>query len=230
MSEDIKSHFTKILEQAGLCVVLVVAPAAVAPAIAGAQMNPTAASAASTLSAGDRKFLNEAADGGMAEVELGKLALQKASDENVKKFGQHMVDAHSKANDELRQLAARKGVELPAAPSAKNLNLKRRLASLSGASFDKAYMIDMVADHKEDVAAFQKESNVARDPLVKSFATQTLPTLKEHLKNAQEISSKTTSALGGTAAGSIQNASGKPSPSKLASSKSSGGKTGSLLN
>jgi putative membrane protein len=228
MSEDIKSHFTKILEQAGLCVVLVVAPAAVAPAIAGAQMSPTAASAASTLSAGDRKFLNEAADGAMAEVELGKLAMQKASDENVKKFGQRMVDDHSKANDELRELAKRKGVDLPQAPSAKNQNLKRRLASLSGPAFDKAYMTDMVTDHKEDVAAFQKESNVARDPLVKSFATQTLPTLRGHLKNAQEISSKTTSALGGAAAGTIQNASGKPSPSKLAS-KSSTRKTGSLL-
>jgi len=229
MSEDVKSHFTNILEQAGLCVVLVVAPVAVAPAIAGAQMNPTAASAASTLSAGDRKFLSEAADGSMAEVELGKLAMQKASDESVKKFGQQMVDDHSKANDELRELAKRKGVDLPQTPSAKNQNLKRHLASLSGAAFDKAYMTDMVTDHKEDVAAFQKESNVARDPLVKSFATQTLPTLKEHLKNAQEISSKTTSALGGTAAGTIQNASGKPSPSKLASSKSNGGKTGSLL-
>jgi putative membrane protein len=224
MSEDIKSHFTKILEQAGLCVVLVVAPA-----IAGAQMNSTAASAASTLSAGDRKFLNEAADGGMAEVELGKLAMQKASDENVKKFGQRMVDDHSKANDELRELAKRKGVDLPQTPSAKNQNLKRRLAKLNGPNFDKAYMTDMVADHKEDVAAFQKESNVARDPQVKSFASQTLPTLREHLKNAQEISSKTTSMRGGTAAGTIQNASGKPSPSKLESSKSSGGKTSSLL-
>ena len=229
MSEDVKSHFTKILEQAGLCVVLVVAPV-VAPAIAGAQMNPTAAASASTLSAGDRKFLNEAADGGMAEVELGKLAMQKASDENVKKFGQRMVDDHSKANDELRELAKRKGVDLPQTPSAKNQNLKQRLAKLNGPSFDKAYMTDMVTDHREDVAAFQKESNVARDPLVKSFATQTLPTLKEHLKTAQEISSKTTSALGGTAAGTIQNASGKPSPSKLASSKSSTGKSGSLLN
>jgi putative membrane protein len=219
MSMDIPLNFTKILEQAGLCVVLVVAPA-----IAGPQSNVQSESA-STLSAGDRKFLSEAADGGMAEVELGKLALQKAADEGVKKFGQQMIDDHGKANDQLRQLAAGKGVALPQAPSAKNRDLKRRLASLRGTSFDKAYMTDMVADHKEDVAAFQRESNWARDPQVKSFATQTLPTLRDHLKHAQEISSKTTSALGGT----IQNASGKPSPGKLASTKSSGGKTGSLL-
>ena len=105
MSMDIPLNFTKILEQAGLCVVLVVAPA-----IAGPQSNVPSESA-STLSAGDRKFLNEAADGGMAEVELGKLALQKAADAGVKKFGQRMVDDHSKANDQLRQLAAGKGVD-----------------------------------------------------------------------------------------------------------------------
>jgi len=219
MPEDYMSHFTKILEQAGLCVVLVVAPV-----LAGAQSSPQSA-AASTLSVGDRKFLSEAADGGMAEVELGKLAVQKAGDENVKKFGRRMVDDHSKANDKLRELAGSKGMDLPKAPSAKNRGLQRRLASLSGASFDRAYMRDMVTDHKEDVAAFQKESNLSRDPQVKSFATQTLPTLREHLKNAQEISSKTSSALGGT----IQNASGKPSPSKLASNKSNGGKGGSVL-
>ena len=219
MSVDITLNFTKILEQAGLCVVLVVAPA-----IAGPQSNAQSESA-STLSAGDRKFLNEAADGGMVEVELGKLALQKAADAGVRKFGQRMVDDHSRANDELRQLAAGKGVNLPQAPSAKNRDLKRRLASLRGTSFDRAYMTDMVADQKEDVAAFQRESNWARDPQVKSFAAQTLPTLRGHLKQAQETCSKTTSALGGT----IQNASGKPSPSKLASTKSSGGKTGSLL-
>jgi putative membrane protein len=73
-----------------------------------------------------------------------------------------MVDDHGKANDTLRQLAAGKGVDLPQAPSAKNRDLKRRPASLSGTSFDKAYMTDMVADHKEDVAAFQRESNWAR--------------------------------------------------------------------
>jgi putative membrane protein len=219
MSMDIALNFTKILEQAGLCVVLVVAPA-----VAGPQSDVPSESA-STLSAGDRKFLNEAADGGMAEVELGKLALQKAADAGVKKFGQRMVDERGKASDVLRQLAAGKGVDLPQAPSAKNRDLKRRLASLSGTSFDKAYMTDMVADHIEDVAAFQRESNWARDPQVKSFATQTLPTLRDHLKHAQEISPKTTSALAGT----VQNASGKPSPSKLASTKSSGGKTGSLL-
>jgi predicted outer membrane protein len=86
MSMDITLNFTKILEQAGLCVVLVVAPA-----VAGPQSNVQSESA-STLSAGDRKFLNAAADGSMAEVELGKLALQNAGDAGVKEFGQRLVD------------------------------------------------------------------------------------------------------------------------------------------
>jgi putative membrane protein len=198
----------------------------VGPAIAGAQSNVRSASP-SPFAAGDRKFLNEASDGGMAEVELGKLAVQKAADEGVKKFGQRMVDDHSKVNDELRQLAGREGLELPKALSAKNRDLKRRLANLSGAFFDEAYMTDMVADHKEDVAAFQRESNLARDPQVKSFATQTLPTLREHLKSAQEISSKTTSArTTSTSAGTVQSATGKPSPSKLALNKPGGAKAG----
>jgi len=223
MPADIMSNFVKVFEQAGLCVVLVVGPA-----IAGAQSNVRSASP-SPLAAGDRKFLSEAADGSMAEVELGKLAVQKAADEGVKKFGQRMVDDHSKVNDELRQLAGREGIELPAAPSAKNRDLKRRLASLSGAFFDEAYMTNMVTDHKEDVAAFQRESNLARDPQVKSFATQTLPRLRGQLKSAQEIASKTTSSKAtSTSEGTIQSGTGKPSPSKLALNKPGGSKAGAL--
>ena len=219
------SHLTKLLENAGLCVVLVISPA-----IARAQSAQNSG-ATTTLTAGDRKFLNEAADGGMTEVELGKLAVHKAADENVRNFGQHMIDDHGKANDKIRELAVSKGIELPNALSAKSRNLKKSLAGLSGAAFDRAYMTDMVTDHKEDVAAFQKESNLAHDPQVKSFATETLPTLHQHLKSAQEIAAKTSAAsskanlpLGGV----IQNASGKPSPSTPLSAKP-GSKLGSLL-
>jgi putative membrane protein len=219
MRREVTLNFTRILEQAGLCVVLVVAPAAAGP------QNGVQSPSASTVSPGDRTFLNQAVDGGMAEVELGRLALQKAADTAVKRFGQRMIDEHSKANDALRQLAAREGVDLPKAPSERNRDWKRRLAGLSGSSFDRAYMSDMVTDHEEEVAAFQRESNWARDPQVKSFATRCLPALREQLKNAQEISAKTTSAL---ARAPVQTSSAKPSPSKLASSKPGGGKA-SLL-
>ena len=101
-----------------------------------------------------------------------------------------MVDDHGKANDQLKQIASSKGVDLPSEPSPKNKATKDRLSKLSGQQFDKAYMTDMLQDHKKDVAAFQRESTSGRDQDVKSFATQTLPTLQDHLKDAQSIAPK----------------------------------------
>lgn len=141
----------------------------------------------SKLSAADKHFVKEAAAGGMAEVELGQLAIEKASSPDVKKFGQRMVDDHSKANDQLKQIAADEGVPLPAKLSAKDQATKDRLSKLSGDAFDKAYMSDMVNDHKTDIAAFRNESKTGQDPQVKSFAADTLPTLEDHLKNAQKV-------------------------------------------
>lgn len=123
-------------------------------------------------------------------MELGKLATEKASSDDVKKFGQRMVDDHSKANDQLKQLASSKGIEIPNALSAKEKATKSRLEKLSGEQFDKAYMNDMVKDHTQDVSEFKKESTSAKDSDVKSFASQTLPTLEEHLKQAQNIAPK----------------------------------------
>jgi len=156
-------------------------------------------SASTTTS--DTMFLKKAAQGGLAEVELGQLATQKASSDEVKKFGQRMVDDHSKANDQLKQVAEQKHINLPTEPSAKDKATKARLEKLSGEQFDRAYMKDMVKDHRTDVAEFAHESKTARDPAVKSFAEQTLPTLREHLKQAEQIAptqktGKTTSGAG----------------------------------
>jgi putative membrane protein len=159
---------------------------AVLPAVAE-QAGESPSMASSSTAPADAKFLKESADGGMAEVELGQLAADKASSSEVKQFGQRMVEDHGKANDELKQLATQKHVDLPAEPSAKHKATKARLEKLSGDQFDKAYMADMLKDHKKDVAAFQRESTSAHDPDVKSFATKTLPTLQEHLKQAQGL-------------------------------------------
>lgn len=137
--------------------------------------------------ASDTMFVKKAARGGLAEVELGQLAAQKGSSEEVKKFGQRMVDDHSKANDELKQVAAQKHIDLPTEPSAKDKATKARLEKLSGEQFDRAYMADMVKDHRTDVAEFAHESKMGKDEAVKSFAQQTLPTLREHLKQAEQI-------------------------------------------
>jgi len=142
------------------------------------------------MSSADTKFMKEAAMGGMEEVELGKLAAQKASDADVKSFGQKMVDDHSKANDQLQQLATQKGVTLPTGPSAMQKNDMAKLDKLSGSAFDKAYVSMMVKDHKKDVAEFKKESTSAKDSDLKSWAGTTLPTLQDHLKMVQDISAK----------------------------------------
>jgi putative membrane protein len=148
----------------------------------------------SNLSASDKKFVHDAAQGGMAEVELGKLATEKASSDDVKKFGQRMVDDHTKAGDQLKQVASSQGITLPQGLSAKDKLTKEHLSKLSGEQFDKAYMADMVKDHTQDVADFQRESQSGSDPAVKDFASQTLPTLQDHLKEAKEIAPKTHTA------------------------------------
>lgn len=138
----------------------------------------------------DRGFMEKAAQGGMAEVELGKLAEENAQNQDVKDFGKRMVEDHSKAGDQLKQVASQQGVTLPTDLSAKDNATKKRLSQLHGDAFDKAYMNDMVADHREDVAEFKHESSAGRDPQVKQWATQTLPTLEEHLKMAEQVDAK----------------------------------------
>ena len=142
-------------------------------------------SASAKLAGADKTFVEKAAIGGMAEVELGNLAQQKAASDQVKQFGARMVTDHSKANDELKQIASTKGVQLPSALDDQHKTEMDRLQTMSGADFDKAYMSHMVDDHKQDVAEFKKEANGGKDGDVKGFAAKTLPTLEEHLKLAQ---------------------------------------------
>ncbi len=137
----------------------------------------------------DTAFVKQAAEGGLAEVQLGQLATQKAASDDVKKFGQRMVDDHTKANQQLQQVASQKGIQLPSELSAKDKATKARLEKLSGPAFDKAYMADMVRDHTKDVSEFRKEANSGSDADVKSFASATLPTLESHLNDAKQVDS-----------------------------------------
>ena len=134
----------------------------------------------------DSTFVTKAAQGGMAEVEFGKLATEKASSDSVKQFGQRMVDDHSKANDELKSLAQQKNMTLPTEMNAKDKAEQDQLLKLSGEAFDRAYMRMMVEDHRRDVNEFRNESKAGKDPEVKAWAAKTLPTLEDHLKMAQE--------------------------------------------
>ena len=148
------------------------------------------ASAATTKSRpamGDAHFAKEAAQGGMAEVKLGQLAQEKGSSDTVKRFGKRMVDDHSKAGDKLKEVASRENITLPTELSAKDQATYDRLSKLNDAAFDRAYARDMVKDHETDVAAFQKEASGGKDDSLKSFASETLPTLEDHLKQAKEM-------------------------------------------
>jgi putative membrane protein len=149
---------------------------------AQSKMSATTSTASHELSS----FAKKAAIGGMAEVELGRLAAEKGSNDRVKQFGQRMVDDHSKANDELKQAASAAGIELPSEIDGKSKATIEKLSKLSGAAFDKAYMADMVEDHEHDVAEFTKAAKSPDSP-VGSFAGKTLPTLREHLKMAKDV-------------------------------------------
>ena len=144
------------------------------------------------LSAVDKKFMTEAAQGGLAEVQLGQLASQRATSDAVKQFGQRMVQDHTQANTQLKQLASQKGVTLPTTIGSENQKVKQQLSKLSKTRFDKAYTNDMVKDHEKDVSLFQSEAQGGQDPDVKAFAAQTLPTLQEHLQMAKSIANPTT--------------------------------------
>lgn len=138
----------------------------------------------------EQDFMTKAAMGGMLEVQLGQLAVQNAANPEVKQFGQRMVDDHSKAGDELKSLATTKNVVLPAELGPKEKAMLDHFAKLSGADFDREYMKDMVKDHDKDVGVFEKEARSAKDPDVKAWAEQTLPTLKEHQTMAHDIAGK----------------------------------------
>ena len=135
----------------------------------------------------DMSFYKKAAEGGLAEVELGKLAQEKSSNQSVKDFGAMMVKDHSAANRKLQTVAASKDIKLPTSPSVGQMGTKAKLEVLTGATFDKSYIKGMVKDHEEDIKEFEKEASSGQDADAKAYAVATLPTLKTHLKKIQEI-------------------------------------------
>jgi putative membrane protein len=135
----------------------------------------------------DAKFAVEAANGGMAEVELGQLAQQKATNSKVKDFGAMMVTDHTKANDEMKALAKTKNITLPDSVASDERKTKEDLAKKTGADFDKAYVSNMIDDHKKDIKLFEDASKNLKDPDLKAFAVKTLPTLKMHLSTITSI-------------------------------------------
>ena len=145
---------------------------------------------AQSLSDADRELIKKAAEGGLAEVELGNIATQRASRPVVKEFGAKMVKDHGAANTELATLARAKGVDMPTALDPAHQAGRDRLMALQGADFDRAYMQEMVKDHTQDVAEFEKASQTAADQDVRSWAAAKLPMLREHLALARDVNSQ----------------------------------------
>lgn len=138
----------------------------------------------------DAKFAVDAADGGLAEVELGKLAQQKATTRELKDFGAMMVSDHSIINEKMKNIAKNKGITLPQVTGEYRQKIRKDLSDKSGKDFDRAYVTTMIKDHKEDIKAFETAMKELRDTDLRTFAGTNLPILKKHLSAIQKIDSQ----------------------------------------
>lgn len=135
----------------------------------------------------DASFYKNAAEGGIAEVDAGHLAQDKANSQQVKDFGAMMVKDHTAANEKLQSLASSKDITLPTTASVRQMAVKAKLNVLSGDTFDKSYVKNQIAAHRQTIALFRKEINSGQDADAKAFATATLPTVRAHLKAIDAI-------------------------------------------
>jgi putative membrane protein len=163
--------------------------AAGSPGATGGQTGVGAAAKKGALSRADEAFVSQAAQNGYAEIETGKMAMEKASDPKVKEFAKHMIDDHTQANQELKTLASSKGVEVPDDPSLLQRGKAMvMLKTAEGATFDRRYAESMgVQAHEDNIELFEKAAGSAEDADVKAYAQKLLPKLQEHLKMAQEL-------------------------------------------
>lgn len=179
-----------MLSTALMCITLLAATATAQNTNSGTSMRNDNSNM-SSVSSMDRKFAMTAAMGGMAEVETARLALQKASSDEVKQYAQKMIDDHTAANAELMQIASTKGITLPTAPDAKHRAMMAKMEKLSGAAFDREYiMMAGHKDHQKMEKLFRDESMRGRDADLKAFAAKTLPVVQQHLQMARDLHDK----------------------------------------
>lgn len=137
-----------------------------------------------------KKFAMAAATGGMMEVQLGNVAMKNSATQSVKDFGKMMVDDHTKINDQLKDLASKKMIDLPSTVTSDQQKEIDNLSKKTGADFDKAYVKMMIDDHKKDIADFKKNGDKLTDSDFKTFIMNALPTLQKHLDAIQAIKAK----------------------------------------
>ncbi len=138
----------------------------------------------------DSKFMMAAATSDMNEIGLSQQALSKSTNEEVKKLAQMMIDDHTKSSEELKPIAASKGVTLPAEMDSKHKSAMEKMSAMSGMEFDMAYVKMMVKDHEKAVALHQKEANSGKDAEAKAFAAKTLPVVQMHLDMSRSMMTK----------------------------------------
>ena len=152
--------------------------------------SPAIASLAFAADDPDAAFYKKAAEGGLFEVEAGNQAQTKANDQRVKDFASMLVTDHTAANDQLKSLAASKGISLPSSPSAGQMAAKTKLDVLTGDTYDKSFVNGQIKAHERTIALFQKEVASGQDADAKAFASSTLPTLRKHLKQARALAAQ----------------------------------------
>ncbi len=155
----------------------------------GQPSRPAVSSSKDALDQQDRKFVQAVTIGGMAEVELSKIA-QKSENADVKRFADRMIEDHTKANEQLTAIASGLGVEPPKALDSEHERTRDKLRTLHGKAFDDQYAHDMVEDHEKAVKLFREEEHSGHNTELEQFARKTLPTLEEHQKMALELSHK----------------------------------------
>jgi putative membrane protein len=143
---------------------------------------------AGTMAKPDQRFMNDAIQGDLSEINMGKLAQQKGQSERVKQYGQMLEQDHSQNLQQAKQTAQQLGLSAPSQPNPKQKAMYDHLSKLSGPQFDRQFARDMVTDHKQDISKFQKEAK-SRGPLA-DFAQQTIPTLQKHLQTAESLSNQ----------------------------------------
>lgn len=184
----------------------------------GSSSGASAKSATAPISKSDRSLIQQISISNMAEIEAGKLAQNQSKNEQVQKFAQQMVDDHTKAQDELQQLAKANNVTVPTELDAKHKAQIKKLSGLSGEQFDKRYVAEAGGkDHKETRRLLQKAQTSAQNLELKAWAEKTLPTVEQHLTMAQQIQKSKASTASGSSSSPANTSSGSPPSSNTGS-------------
>jgi putative membrane protein len=137
----------------------------------------------------DQDFVRMASSDGLAEIDLGRMAMEQATNPDIKRFAQRVIDDHTKANQELNRTASKMGITPATTVDEKQRKMADRLMQMRGSEFDRAYIHHMVRDHEKTVRLFESEAKHGQNRDLQEFASKTVPSLREHLKMARELDS-----------------------------------------